>query len=87
MCLKMRIVFAEKLKSVYKPEEEVIDPQSEARFEDGSNLNALPFGAGNFMEPKSQEAARKALLQYCCLDTFAMVKIWEKLKDTAKEMP
>jgi len=23
----------------------------------------------------------------CCLDTFAMVKIWEKLKDTAKEMP
>lgn len=22
-----------------------------------------------------------------CLDTFAMVKIWEKLKDTAKEMP
>ena len=49
--------------SVYKPEEEVIDSQSEARFEDGSNLNALPFGAGNFMEPKAQEAARKASLR------------------------
>jgi hypothetical protein len=71
---------------VYKPEEEVIDPQCEARLEDGSNLNALPFGAGNFMETKAQEAARNASLQYCCLDTFAMVKIWEKLKDTAKEM-
>lgn len=34
-----------------------------------------------FMEPEEQLATRKALLQYCCLDTFAMVKIWEKLKD------
>ena len=34
-----------------------------------------------FMEPKEQEAARKALLQYCCLDTYAMVKVWEKLKE------
>ena len=63
MAEQIRIIFAEKLKSVYKPEEEVIDSQSEARFEDGSNLNALPFGAGNFMEPKAQEAARKASLR------------------------
>ena len=34
-----------------------------------------------FMEPEEQVQTRKALLQYCCLDTFAMVKIWEKLKD------
>jgi hypothetical protein len=35
-----------------------------------------------FMEPNEQEAARKGLLQYCCLDTFAMVKIWEALLGT-----
>jgi len=34
-----------------------------------------------FMKPEEQSKARKALLRYCCLDTFAMVKIWEKLKD------
>ena len=33
-----------------------------------------------FMEPEEQKKARKALLDYCCLDTFAMVKVWEKLK-------
>ena len=26
-------------------------------------------------------AAREALLRYCELDTLAMVKVWEKLKD------
>ncbi len=38
-------------------------------------------------EEKLAELTTTALLQNCCLDTFAMVKIWEKLKDTAKEMP
>lgn len=33
------------------------------------------------MELSEQEATRKALLEYCCLDTYAMVKVWEKLKD------
>ena len=33
-----------------------------------------------FMEPEEQKKARKALLEYCCLDTFAMVKVWEKLQ-------
>jgi hypothetical protein len=30
------------------------------------------------------EADRKSLLEYCALDTLAMVKVWEKLKDVAK---
>ena len=34
-----------------------------------------------FMEPEEQQRTRKALLDYCCLDTFAMVKVWEKLKE------
>ena len=28
------------------------------------------------------EALAKALLRYCELDTLAMVKVWEKLKET-----
>ena len=29
--------------------------------------------------PEIQQKARKALLEYCCLDTFAMVKLWRRL--------
>lgn len=34
------------------------------------------------MKPDEQQKTRKALLEYCGLDTFAMVKIWEKLRNT-----
>ena len=37
-----------------------------------------------FMESEEAAAAREALLRYCELDTWAMVKVWEKLKDVAK---
>ncbi len=33
------------------------------------------------MEPEEQKATRQALLDYCCLDTYAMVKVWERLKE------
>ncbi len=36
-----------------------------------------------FMEPEEAEASREALLRYCELDTWAMVKVWEKLKEVA----
>ena len=32
------------------------------------------------MQPEELETARGQLLKYCGLDTFAMVKVWEKLK-------
>lgn len=32
------------------------------------------------MEPAEFEEWREHLLRYCELDTYAMVKIWEKLK-------
>ena len=32
------------------------------------------------MEPAEAAASREALLRYCELDTWAMVKVWEKLK-------
>ena len=37
-----------------------------------------------FMDPEEATAAREALLRYCELDTWAMVKVWEKLKEVAK---
>ncbi|OYP58487.1 DUF2779 domain-containing protein [Prevotella sp. P3-122] len=36
------------------------------------------------MEPVEAAASREALLRYCELDTWAMVKVWEKLKEMAK---
>ena len=32
-----------------------------------------------------QKKIRKSLLEYCCLDTYAMVKIYDYLKDIVKE--
>lgn len=39
-----------------------------------------------FMEPEKQKKARRALLDYCCLDTLAMVKLWEKLREVSEEV-
>jgi hemerythrin superfamily protein len=36
------------------------------------------------MSPEEQQEARKALLEYCHLDTLAMVKIWEKLEEVSR---
>ena len=38
-----------------------------------------------YMEPQEQEAARKNLLKYCELDTYAMVKLWQELVRVATE--
>jgi hypothetical protein len=37
------------------------------------------------MEPEEAKAYRQALLNYCKLDTWAMVKVWEKLKTVANQ--
>lgn len=36
------------------------------------------------MTPEEREHTRKALLDYCSLDTFAMVKVWEKLLEATE---
>ena len=35
------------------------------------------FPAIQYMPQEEQERARRNLLAYCCLDTLAMVKVWE----------
>ncbi len=37
-----------------------------------------------FMEPEEKETARRNLLKYCELDTLAMVKVWEKLRESSE---
>lgn len=39
------------------------------------------FGNMEHMSPEELENTRKQLLAYCGLDTYAMVKVWEKLKE------
>ncbi len=36
------------------------------------------------MTPEEREKARKELLKYCELDTYAMVKIWQKLREVCQ---
>lgn len=36
------------------------------------------------MAPEEQLLARRSLLKYCELDTYAMVKVWQKLKEAAE---
>ena len=36
------------------------------------------------MPPEEQVITRKQLLAYCKLDTYAMVKVWEALRETVK---
>ncbi len=37
------------------------------------------------MSPEDQKTARHNLLKYCELDTYAMVKVWDELKNVVKE--
>lgn len=36
------------------------------------------------MAPEEKLLARRSLLKYCELDTYAMVKVWQKLKEVAE---
>ena len=42
------------------------------------------YGAMAYMPANEREAYKKALLEYCKLDTLAMVKVLEKLREVAK---
>ena len=36
------------------------------------------------MDPDELETSRLQLLRYCCLDTYAMVKVWMKLLESSR---
>lgn len=39
----------------------------------------------NILTEEEQEEIRESLLKYCCLDTYSMVKIYEKFKEVLGE--
>ena len=42
------------------------------------------FPKMEFMSPEDRAQYRQALLEYCGLDTYAMVKVWEKLREVSE---
>ena len=64
------------------------DPQLDyhnldARVQNGGDAMTV-FPRIQNMEPSEAAATREALLRYCELDTLAMVKVWEKLKEVTQ---
>ena len=53
------------------------------RCQNGGNAMTL-FPLIKDMEPAEAAASREALLRYCELDTWAMVKVWQKLKEVVE---
>lgn len=49
----------------------------------GEAMNIYPLMASMTVEERKK--TRRALLDYCCLDTFAMVKVWEKLRAVSEK--
>lgn len=47
---------------------------------------ARAFSAMKHMSPEEVDFTRKSLLAYCKLDTFAMVKLWQKLTEKANDV-
>ena len=53
------------------------------RCQNGSNAMTL-FPRIQFIKTEEAAVSREALLRYCELDTWAMVKVWEKLEEVSK---
>jgi len=59
--------------------------QSERLAEGGAAMTAFAKMQYTEMSPAEEEKIARALLKYCELDTFAMVLVWEYLKEAAYE--
>ena len=63
------------------PEDPELDYHNLEEVHNGTEASAT-FSQMAEMTPEQLESSRKNLLKYCGLDTYAMVKIWEKLQET-----
>ena len=73
-------LFKQDSKTLYTPAERLkLVSQTGA-----DELLVLDFDEVKDMEPEEAKASRQALLNYCKLDTWAMVKVWQKLKEMAE---
>lgn len=65
------------------PDDPALDYHNLDGIHNGSEaMNAFP--AMEQMTPEELRKTRENLLRYCALDTYAMVKVWEKLKQAAE---
>ena len=62
------------------PNDEQLDYHKLPVVHNGSEAMSV-FATLHLKSKEEQEIIRKGLLEYCKLDTLAMVKIWEKLKE------
>lgn len=62
------------------PDDPTLDYHNLEGVHNGGEASAT-FSSMAKMAPEELEATRKQLLAYCSLDTYATVKIWEKLKE------
>ena len=63
------------------PDDPELDYHNLAGVHNGGEASAA-FSAMGKMAPEEQAVWRENLLKYCGLDTYAMVKIWEKLRES-----
>jgi hypothetical protein len=66
------------LPALYPNEPELDYHNLDSRVQHGGNAMTI-FPKIKDMDPEEAAASREALLRYCELDTWAMVKVWEKL--------
>lgn len=66
------------------PDDPSLDYHSLDGIHNGSEASAA-FPAMEKMDAEELAACRDNLLKYCGLDTYAMVKVWEKLREAAGE--
>lgn len=60
------------------PDDPELDYHNLEGVQNGDDAMAM-FAKMQNMEPEELEKCRAQLLKYCCLDTYAMVKVWQKL--------
>lgn len=60
------------------PNDPILDYHNLEEVHNGSEAMSI-FPKIKDMQPEEQERARRNLLKYCELDTYAMVKVWEEL--------
>ena len=64
------------------PSDPALDYKNLEGVQNGNDASAA-FARMAAMTPEERNRTRENLLKYCGLDTLAMVKVWEKLKEAA----
>ena len=65
------------------PDDPALDYHNLEGIHNGAEASAAFIKMGS-MEPDDLERYRDHLLRYCGLDTYAMVRVWERLQESTK---